>query len=168
MHASLRSDLANDLITVMFFAQALSGEPDNVFLGHIAVPASRIVQGDKRASYARPPLADACMTKLCTCAAGREEGWYDLRGKQGDVIQGSDGAASVLMSLVASPAKPLPHHIQGFMLSKGNARRNAWQSGTRTECWLCSGMPAFRFRCLVVMVPEKIARYSRPGRRGRL
>ena len=121
MHASLRRDMANDLITVMLFVQALSGEPDNVFLGHIAVPASRVVQGDKRAPYARPPLSDACVAKLCTCAAGREEGWYDLRGKQGDVIQGGDRAASVLMSLVASPAKPLPHHVQGFMLSKVSA-----------------------------------------------
>lgn len=60
------------------------------------------------------------MTMHCHGAAGREEGWYDLRGKKGEVIEGADGAASVLMSLVASPANILPHHVQGFLQSEGD------------------------------------------------
>jgi hypothetical protein len=39
------SDPKDDLVTVMFFGQALDGEQDNVFLGHIAVPAARVAEG---------------------------------------------------------------------------------------------------------------------------
>ena len=56
---------------------------------------------------------------LFVCKAGHEEGWYDLRGKSGEIIESAEGVASVLLSLSCVPTKEMPHNIQGFMLSKG-------------------------------------------------
>ena len=96
----------SDIITIIFWgtpegnASARRGasketETDKVFLGHVAVPSQRVAQ------------------------SGREEGWYDLRDTNGEIVHSGGGAAAAaLVSLSFTSVVPsLPSHVQGFLVS---------------------------------------------------
>ena len=67
------ADIEQDIVTVELHKR-VSGAKDAV-VGHVAVPASRIQGSD----------------------SGSEEGWYEIRARDGRLIMGSQGKASMLV-----------------------------------------------------------------------
>ena len=67
---------------------------EKTFIGHIAVPASRVK------------------------GVGQEEGWYDLRDQNGNLVSGPEGTAAALVSFTVTPAAKLPHDVQDFIFSR--------------------------------------------------
>ena len=75
------SEAPEDLITLIFWgwpqSEALPKASERTFLGHIAVPASRVKD------------------------VGREEGWYDLRDKHGNLVSGPEGTTERWLVLLS-------------------------------------------------------------------
>ena len=100
-----------DLVTLMFWGLPVNAQEGNerVFLGHIAVPSSRVLK------------------------VQREEGWYDLRDKTGKIVSGYDDEskqeeqASALVSFSLTPAVDHAVNVQGFLISKTDDEQDIFE-----------------------------------------
>jgi hypothetical protein len=95
----------------MFWGLPVNAQEGNerVFLGHIAVPSSRVLK------------------------VQREEGWYDLRDKTGKIVSGYDDEskqeeqASALVSFSLTPAVDHAVNVQGFLISKTDDEQDIFE-----------------------------------------